>query len=110
MRVLQRWAHLTTPVWGIHHLEYMATPPVSTQSQPQQESANYMSQSVNSPPSNTGPSHLEPDPRLDLQSSESSTDHQQLNDEVDGKLVKEDDVIILSDQFLIHRQSSIITH
>uniref|UniRef100_A0A3P8WU48 Transporter n=1 Tax=Cynoglossus semilaevis TaxID=244447 RepID=A0A3P8WU48_CYNSE len=25
----ERWAHLTTPVWGIHHLEYMATPPVS---------------------------------------------------------------------------------
>lgn len=22
--VLQRWAHLTTPVWGAHHLEYMA--------------------------------------------------------------------------------------
>jgi len=22
--VLQRWAHLTTPVWGGHHLEYMA--------------------------------------------------------------------------------------
>lgn len=22
--MLQRWAHLTTPVWGNHHLEYMA--------------------------------------------------------------------------------------
>lgn len=26
---LQRWAHLTRPVWGAHHLEYMATPLVS---------------------------------------------------------------------------------
>ena len=22
--MFQRWAHLTTPVWGHHHLEYMA--------------------------------------------------------------------------------------
>lgn len=22
--VWQRWAHLTTPVWGAHHLDYMA--------------------------------------------------------------------------------------